>query len=290
MAKAAAKTAAGPVTMVAIEQLFPSHQRIVSDDLAYWMLPLGARAMVRALQPRFARDCVVRTAESAFPGLWSGMMCRKRYIDETVIASSGAMSAVVNLGAGLDTRAYRLPVLAGIGVWECDQPDNIKLKQERLRHRLGNLPDHVRLVSIDFDRQTLGQTLPSQGYRVTDRTLFIWEGVSQYVTEGGIGATLVFLANALQGSRLVFTYVRKDFLDNKDLHGQQRLYDWYVKPGIWLFGLDPHEVSGFLDPYGWRLTEDLGIEELFERYVKPTGRRLTTSPIERIAVAEKYRA
>jgi hypothetical protein len=38
MAKAAAQTATGPVAMVAIEQSFPDHQRIVSDDLAYWML------------------------------------------------------------------------------------------------------------------------------------------------------------------------------------------------------------------------------------------------------------
>jgi hypothetical protein len=40
MAQAAAKTGAGPTVMVAIEQYFPSHQRIIIvDDMAYSVLP-----------------------------------------------------------------------------------------------------------------------------------------------------------------------------------------------------------------------------------------------------------
>jgi methyltransferase (TIGR00027 family) len=234
-----------------------------------------------------ARDWLIRAAERAFPGLWSGIMCRKRHIDEIVIALCGAMTAVVNLGAGLDTRAYRLPVLAGNRVWECDQPANIYLKQERLRHRFSELPGHVSFVPIDFDRQPLRPTLLSHGYTGSERTLFIWEGVSQYVTEAGIRATLEFLASAPRGSLLVFTYVRKDFLNGESPSGQQRLFDRYVKPGIWLFGLDPHEVPGFLGTSGWRLIEDLGGDDLLERYVRPTGRSLTSFLLERIAVAEK---
>jgi methyltransferase (TIGR00027 family) len=288
MGKAAAKTASGPVAMVAIEQFFPSHQRIVSDDLACWMLSPGARIITRLMQPRFARNRVVRAAESTYPGLWSGMMCRKRYIDETVIASSGAMEAIVNLGAGFDTRAYRLAALSRIRVWECDQPANIKLKRQRLQCRFGNLPDSISLVPIDFDREALGPSLAARGYLATGRTFFIWEGVSQYLSEAGVRTTLDFLAKAAPASRLVFTYIRRDFLSGENLHGQERLYDRYVKPAIWLFGLHPRRLSDFLNPYGWRLHDDLGSEELSERYVKPTGRSLMSSPIERIAVAEKY--
>jgi O-methyltransferase involved in polyketide biosynthesis len=119
------------------------------------------------------------------------------------------------------------------------------------------------------------------------RTFFIWEAVTQYLTETGIGATLDFLATAPRGSRLAFTYVLKDFLDGQNLYGQARLHERYVKGNVWLFGLDPRNVSVFLDPYGWRVTEHLGCDELAERYVKPTGRRLTSSPIERIVYAQK---
>jgi len=51
--------------------------------------------------------------------------------------------------------------------------------------------------------------------------------------------------------------------------------------------MDPEAAPGFLDASGWRLIEDLGYEELAERYIKPTGRDLVTTPIERVVCAEK---
>lgn len=105
----------------------------------------------------------------------------------------------------------------------------------------------------------------SGAYTEHKRTFFIWEAVTQYLTETGIGATLDFLAAAPQSSRLAFTYVLKDFLDGQDLCGQERLHERYVKSNIWLFGLDPRNASDFLDPCGWRVTEHLGCEELAER-------------------------
>ena len=56
---------------------------------------------------------------------------------------------------------------------------------------------------------------------------------------------------------------------------------------LWLFGLDPENVDDFLGDYGWRVLEHLGYEELADRYVKPTGRELTSMAIERIVYAEK---
>ena len=59
------------------------------------------------------------------------------------------------------------------------------------------------------------------------------------------------------------------------------------RDGIWLFGMDPESVAGFLDGYGWRVVEHLGYDELAERYVKPTGRELASTPVERMVYAEK---
>jgi O-methyltransferase involved in polyketide biosynthesis len=60
-----------------------------------------------------------------------------------------------------------------------------------------------------------------------------------------------------------------------------------LKDRLWLFGLDPVRVDGFVGEYGWRIVEHLGYDELDERYVKPTGRRLESMAIERIVLAEK---
>jgi methyltransferase (TIGR00027 family) len=82
----------------------------------------------------------------------------------------------------------------------------------------------VILAAIDFDREELGAVLAAHGYVTTAPTFFIWEAVSQYLTEAGIQATFDFLAKAPAGSRLAFTYICKDFIDGEVLYGQQNLY------------------------------------------------------------------
>jgi O-methyltransferase involved in polyketide biosynthesis len=54
---------------------------------------------------------------------------------------------------------------------------------------------------------------------VSKQTLFVGEAVTQYLTEQGVRATFDWLAEAAPGSRLAFTYVRKDFLDGKSFYG-----------------------------------------------------------------------
>jgi methyltransferase (TIGR00027 family) len=289
MAQKAAKTGLGPTTIVAIEQHFPEGARIIKDDLAYRILPFGMRAYVWLMRLSSARDWIVRATEKKAPGIWAMVMCRKRYIDDIVAeAADGQAETVVNLGAGFDTQAYRLGALAKVRVWEVDQPENIDAKRSRLRKVFQEVPAHVTLVPIDFDRQDLGAVLASHGYAADTKTFFIWEGVTQYLREAGIQTTFDFLAKAPAGSRLVFTYVRKDFIDGKVCYGQEYLYKkMLLKDKIWLFGMDPEEVADFLGVYGWRVLEHLGYEELAERYVKPTGRKLVSMPLERMVYAEK---
>ena len=60
-----------------------------------------------------------------------------------------------------------------------------------------------------------------------------------------------------------------------------------LKDKMFLFGIDPENVADFIGGYGWRVLEHVGYEELAERYVKPTGRKLATLAIERVVYAEK---
>jgi methyltransferase (TIGR00027 family) len=289
MAQKAAKTGSGPTTIVAIEQHFPEAARIINDDLAYRILPFGMRAYVWLMRLSWARDWMVRAAEKKIPGIWAMIMCRKRYIDDKVAdAADGQAETVVNLGAGFDTQAYRLPALAKVPVWEVDQPENIDAKRSRLRKVFGEVPAHVTLVPIEFDREELGSVLASHGYAADTKTFFIWEGVAQYLTKAGIETTFDFLSKAPPGSRLAFTYVRKDFIDGKAFYGQEYLYKrMLLKDKIWLFGIDPEDVADFLGVYGWRVLEHIGYEELAEQYVKLTGRKLVSMPLERMVYAEK---
>ena len=85
------------------------------DPLAYEILPFTSRAIVWLKRRFFSLEYMVNWMEERIPGLWAGMMCRKRYIDEVVInAVTQSRQSIVNLGAGLDTRAFRLKELEGI--------------------------------------------------------------------------------------------------------------------------------------------------------------------------------
>ncbi len=289
MAQKAADTGVGPTVIVAMEQHFPEGERIINDDLAYRILPFGVRVYVWLSRFSWVRGWMVRAAEKKAPGVWAMALCRKRYIDDKVVeALVEQTEAVVNLGAGFDTLAFRLSALTNVPVWEVDQPDNINAKRSKLNRVLGKVPAHLTLAPIDFDSQDLGAELASHNCAVDTRTFFILEGVTQYLTEAGIHETFDFLAKAPSGSRLVFTYVRKDFMDGKDFYGHEFLYKkMLLKNKIWLFGMDPKDVANFLGEYGWRVLEHLGYKELADVYVKPTGRKLESMALERIVYAEK---
>jgi len=240
MSKAAAKTGLGPIATVAIEQYFPKEQRIIEDDLAYQILPTGMRAFVRFVKPKSIRNWMIRATEKDIPGIWGGLMCRKRYIDEKLTESISQTKAVVNLGTGLDTRVYRLHSISDLQVWEVDQIENIQLKQTRIRKVFGEIPSHVKLVAIDLDKESINTVLESNGYSLDQKTFFIMEAITQYLTDVGIKSTFDFLSNAAPGSRLVFTYIRKDFLDGQQMYGWEKEYKLYViKDKIWIFGMNP---------------------------------------------------
>jgi methyltransferase (TIGR00027 family) len=91
----------------------------------------------------------------------------------------------------------------------------VSVKQDGILRRFGGVPPHVTLVPMDFDREALGPALASRGHAPTKPTFFIWEAVTQYLSEAGVRSTLDFLAAAAPGSRLAFTYVQNDFIDGR---------------------------------------------------------------------------
>lgn len=287
MTQAAAKTGMAPTMTAAAERQFPQALRIYDDELAAAILPFSMRALVWFLRFPFLRNWMIDGIERRAPGLWGGIMCRKQYIDDILLASLPQIENMVNLGAGLDTRAYRLAGLEKLAVWEIDQPQNIETKQQRLMQLFGAVPAHVRLVALDFDHQELLPVLQNHGYVPGSPTFFVWEAVTQYLTAAGVHKTFEVLAQAGPGSRLAFTYVREDFIRGQAMYNQEAIYAQYVSPtAIWQFGMNPDEVEDFLARYGWRVRAHLGYEDLAVRYIPP-ARKLGTTPLERVVYAEK---
>lgn len=279
------------MVVAAIEQNEPPGYRLLDDELAVKFLPAPLRALVRATRWPPLRHCVIAVSEWVGPGTWAPMAGRKRFIDDKLdcaMKSDYRPAAVVILGAGLDTRGYRIMQHSDTQVFEVDQDVNIARKAATVRRVLGAQPASVRLVVVDFERDDLWAVLSEHGYRRDARTFFIWEGVTQYLTPGAVRDTLDKLRGAAPASRLAFTYVCQDFMDGRNLYGTPWLHRRFVERSpIWKSGLEPSSVREFLASYGWRMIEQTGPEYYLERYLRPAGRMLPASGLERTVYAEK---
>ena len=276
------------MVLAAIEHNESPGRRLVDDDLAESFLPARWRWLVRSARAGAVRRALTGASERSGPGLWASIACRKRFIDERLSDPLNDVDTVVVLGAGLDTRACRIARHSDMPVFEVDQHVNTERKAAVLERVLGATPPSVRLVPLDFETEALMPALQAAGYRRGDRTFFIWEGVTQYLRPEAVRSTLDQLRDAAPGSRLVFTYIRQDFVDGTDLHGAEALYRRFrQRRQVWRSGLVREDVGELLDEYGWRLVEQAGPSYFRDTYIRPTGRTLSASPLEWTALAER---
>jgi methyltransferase (TIGR00027 family) len=283
----AEQTALGPTVIVAAEQY--ERSPLIHDPWAERILPPGGRIAAALTRWSPVRRALIAVTEKQFRGGWASFSCRKRYIDDQLVSAvAKGVDAVVILGAGYDTRPYRLPELAGIPVCEVDLPTIVARKAAALRRCFGRVPPGVTLLPVDFETDDLAERLEREGFGLGQRTFYAWEAVTQYLTEPAVRKTMDFLSGAAAGSGLAFTYVRRDFLDGQAMYGAETAYNVYVvKQGLWRFGLHPEQVAAFLAEYGWREIEQVGPDDYDARYLQPAGRQMTTSEIERAVYAER---
>ena len=283
-----ALSAFGPMVLAAVEHNEPPERRLVDDDLAATFLPTYLRTFVAATRLASVRNVVVGASERSGPGLWASIACRKRLIDDRLSDPVNEFDAVVILGAGLDTRAYRIARHGALPVFEVDQQVNVDRKAAVVDKVLGAMPASVQLVAVDFEHDDLMSTLSKHGYDATQRTFFIMEGVTQYLSPDAVRATFEQLRNVQAGSRLIFTYIRQDFIDGVNLYGAQSLYRRFRKQHqVWQTGFVPEQLHETLAGYGWDLFEQAGPAYFRDTYIRPTGRRLSASQIEWSAHAIK---
>jgi len=283
-------TAYGAAFLRAVENLLPEDKRLFEDPYSEKILPPVYKYFVIIMRPPKIWNFLMNMREKSTPGVVGGIICRTRYIDDLLInAIKEGFGAVVNLGAGMDTRAFRIPGIENIKYFELDSPELLKVKSSNIDKEIGELPSNVSFVPIDFDSQDIGEELKKAGYDLSSKTLFIWEGVTQYVSKEAVDSTIRYVARAATGSRIVFTYVLKSFINGSHIpDGLNLLYKTMLKmrKPFWFCGFAPAEMSEYLSKYSLSLIEDIGNEEYLERYIEPKGRDLTVMEIERTVLAE----
>ena len=261
----------------ALETVRPRNQRLFADPFAVKFLPLRLRLVAKLARLSPLHAAIVRLIDLLWPGARSSAVARTRLIDDSLReALKGGIDQVVLLGAGFDSRAYRLPELAGKRVFEIDQPRTLSEKSRRVSSLTDVAAGHVTFVSLDFKRASLSEALRAAGLDVSQPAFFIWEGVTNYLTQNAVDAVLAFIGSTAPGSRLLFTYVHRDVIERPTaFEGTRRLRRSLRRFGeTWSFGLAPGDLPCVLDRFGLSLIEDIGSSEYRARYLGERGPHL----------------
>jgi methyltransferase (TIGR00027 family) len=288
----ASRTAEQNALFRALESSLPEGRRILEDPLARafltWPLSLVARL---AAVPGF-REFVPWFIDHRWPGVRSSVVARTRLIDDAIADSlAEQIEQFVILGAGFDSRAYRLPGLRHITIFEVDHPDTQAAKRKVLERMRSGLPKQVRFVASDFAQRDLESGMAAAGYRESARTFVLWEGVTNYLTEAAVDATLGWCSHASAGSMLLFTYIHRDVLTKPGAFiGTKKLFASLEKVGEKLtFGVEPSKLPELLGKHGMSLEKDLGAAEYRKIYFKEAARKLRGHEFYRVALARVRR-
>jgi methyltransferase (TIGR00027 family) len=264
------------------------HDRVFDDPLAVRFLRGGYRLLARAARLRPVGLRLSRLIDRRWPGPRPSAVARTRLIDDLVVAAlAHGARQVLLLGAGYDSRAYRLPGIDRVPVFEADHPATQAVKRRLVRGAVR--PErrrHVHYVPVDLLRQDLGDALLAAGFAALEPTVVVWEGVTNYLDEPAVDATLRRIAAlTATGSSLIFTYV-----DSRVLDGSLDAGNW---PEVvrragepWTFGFDPATLPGYVAARGLRLALDMSTRDAAVRYLEPLGRDENAATFYRVAQAE----
>ncbi len=210
----------------------------------------------------------------------------ERLIDDVLDGLDAGVAQIVILGAGFDSRAHRLGALAGRTVFEVDHPATQAAKRAVV-DRIGLRDSNVVYVPVDFEHDPLDARLEAAGFDRRMPALFLWEGVTNYLTPEAVDETLATIRGlSTTGGVLVFTYVHAGALDGSVYFPEAWRWTKAVEMSgePWIFGLRPETLAEFLHDRGYSLTSDVSTAEAGERWFPERGRREQGSALYHVAV------
>ena len=254
--------------------------------MAVDLLPPAFAEVLRTIEGSSrARRVVERALRTG--GLVSHLELRTALMDEAVReAVAEGCRQLVLLGAGLDSRAWRMPELEDVTVFEVDHPATQSWKRERVEGRTPRARS-VEFIPADFETTSLAATLSETRHDEYAPTIWVWEGVTPYLQAIAVEQMIADVeARSALESRLVLTYVTPAVFAARPL---RRLADSALRSmGEPLrSAFHPAWMAAKLEEAGFRVLSDELPAEAGERH----GRRICAgwiSPAERVLRAEKF--
>jgi methyltransferase (TIGR00027 family) len=191
---------------------------------------------------------------------WS-VVIRTVIIDDFIqSAVAEGVDTILNLGAGLDTRPYRMALPSTLRWIEVDYPHVIELKEARLvDERPSCRLDHIKLDLTD--RSSRKALLPKASAHAA-KILVLTEGVVPYLADGDVAE----LADDLRQVEKVRYWII-DYFSPEAIRFGQKMRARFMRNAPFRFA--PKDWFGFFDRRGWKPTEIRYIADEAERLGRP---------------------
>jgi methyltransferase (TIGR00027 family) len=242
----------------------------------------------------FTRTWAVNSPTSS--GVYAYLLCRTAYLDEIVERSLRAgVPQLVLVGAGYDTRAYRFAALAGrTRIFELDISATQSRKLEILRSDGVAVPDGLTFVPADLRERSLSEALASAGFESHCQTLFILEGLVNYLTPQVVDRTLACIREGAGRESQVcldLKYCASPAVSARVLDRMTASVRAFIENEPILFSIEPERLAPFLAERGFRVEEDLAAGDMERRFLtlrdgSLAGKVPTVFRIVRASIAE----
>jgi methyltransferase (TIGR00027 family) len=214
-------------------------------------------------------------------------------IDQAVTAAGAPQFVVV--GAGLDDRAWRLPVLARSTAYLVDHPASLADAEAR---SAGLEPIAARLVRVaaDLAQVDLAAALAPVGHDLQTPTTWVWEGVVPYLTREQVRTTVAAISRrSAPGSTLIVSYQAPSLAGTLGrpigrLIARLAGAEDPLRDEPWRSTWTARRMGDLLRSQGFMPGQDEGLLQVGQRLGSPTrGRRSLASGRVVIAVRQRGR-
>jgi methyltransferase (TIGR00027 family) len=194
------RTALATAAMRAAHQLLDAPPHILEDPIAG--LLLGQDAVQRI------HDKPESYQAPELKALRTHVVLRSRFAEDRLAAAfERGVRQYIILGAGFDTFALRQPQWAkSLQILEVDHAATQAAKRSRIAAAGLVVPQNTGFASLDFEHETLLDGLRRCPISLDEPAFFSWLGVTMYLNENAIDATLHSVAAFPQGSEIVLTF------------------------------------------------------------------------------------
>jgi methyltransferase (TIGR00027 family) len=139
---------------------------------------------------------------------------RTSYYDAALQRHLAEVDQLVILGAGFDTRSFRVSPQDRMRCFEIDLPRTQAHKLAMLE-KAGLSARLATYVSADFETEDWMNKIVAAGFDPGRRALFLWEGVTMYLDRDSVGATLRRIAGTAPGSVVAFDYFARETIASR---------------------------------------------------------------------------